>query len=144
MKASIEQSLILILNKLTQKAMASNLRFFGNLLGATFCFSINSVGMLNGTSLQHRVAIAQQPERHQYPANFVADYMKDCHKSVIARDIPVEEADTLCKCTLNKFQSQYSVSEFQTLVRNSKKDKKTASKLTDVGNACFEQILYEQ
>lgn len=124
--------------------MASNLRFFGNLLWATFCFSITSLEAFHETSLQHGLVMAQQPERHQYPANFVTDYMKDCHKSVIDRDIPAEEADTLCKCTLNKFQSQYSVSEFQTLVRNSKKDKKTASKLTDVGNACFEQILYEQ
>jgi hypothetical protein len=115
--------------------MASNLRFFGNLI----VFVIGT-----GMSLQNGMAIAQQPNRHQYPVDFVTDYMKDCHKSVVARDIPAEEADTLCKCTLNKFQSQYSVSEFQTLVRNSKKDKKAAGKLTEVGNTCFEQILYEQ
>jgi hypothetical protein len=115
--------------------MASNLRFFGNLI----VFIIGT-----GTSLQNGIAIAQKPNQHQYPAKFVADYIKDCHKSVLDRDIPAEEADTLCKCTLDKFQSQYSVTEFQTLVRNSEKDKKAASKLTEVGNTCFEQILYEE
>jgi hypothetical protein len=89
-------------------------------------------------------AIAQQTNLHQYPAKFVSEYMQDCQKSVVARDIPTEEAGTLCTCTLKQFQSKYSLSEFQSLVRESKKDKKAASKLTAVGNNCFEQILYEQ
>jgi hypothetical protein len=116
--------------------MALNQRFLGSLLLGIF-FS-PCVVVDNG------MAIAQKNSGHQYPATFVSDYMKDCQKSVVARDIPAEEALTLCNCTLDRFRSQYSLTEFQALVKNAKKDKKAASQLTKVGDACFETILYEQ
>jgi hypothetical protein len=116
--------------------MALNRRFLSNLL----------LGILFSPFIvvNNEVAIAQQSSAHKYPATFVSDYMKDCQKSVVARDIPAEEAVTLCNCTLDRFRSQYSLTEFQALVRDAKKDKKAANQLTKVGNACFEKILYEQ
>jgi hypothetical protein len=116
--------------------MTLDRRFFSNLLLRIFIFPFLVAD--NGK------VIAQKTSGHQYPATFVSDYMKDCQKSVVARDIPAEEAVTLCTCTLDRFRSQYSLTEFQTLVRDAKKDKKAASHLTKVGNACFEKILYEQ
>jgi hypothetical protein len=116
--------------------MALNRKFFSNLLLGLFFSPF--------TIVENEMAIAQQTSRHHYPTTFVSDYMKDCQKSVIARDIPAEEAVTLCTCTLDRFRSQYSLTEFQALVKDAKKDKKAANKLTKVGNTCFEQILYEQ
>jgi hypothetical protein len=116
--------------------MALNQRFLGSLLLGIFFSPFMMV--------DNEMAIAQQTSGHQYPATFVSDYMKDCQKSVVARDIPAEEAVTLCNCTLDQFRSQYSLTEFQALVRDAKKNQKAASKLTKVGNVCFEKILYEQ
>ena len=81
---------------------------------------------------------------HQYPAEFKQDYAQECIQTSMAEGLAEVEAKQLCDCTLNKFQSRYSLEEFQQLTAASINDKQAEMTLVEVGQVCFEQILYEQ
>jgi len=44
---------------------------------------------------------------------------------------------------IKKFQARYNLQQFRTLVQKSKTDKAAARTLSSVGEACFDEILYE-
>lgn len=82
-------------------------------------------------------AIAQETppsEPHVYPEDFVADYLEDCRQLAMAEDLTAQEADTLCLCTIERFQAEYSFEEYQQLDQETKEE---------IGYDCFDEILYE-
>lgn len=89
-------------------------------------------------------ALAQTNTTNRYPAEYVREYMEDCAKASIAEGLPEEDAKTLCTCTLNQFQKQYTLDEFKKLTEASKTDRTAADALVTVGESCLEEILYEQ
>ena len=54
------------------------------------------------------------------------------------------DAQKLCDCTVGEFQRQYSMEEFQQLTLASATDAEAETALVEVGQFCFEQILYEE
>lgn len=72
---------------------------------------------------------------HSYPEDFLEEYFVECRKLAIAEGLSEEDAQVLCDCTINKFQSQYSFEEYQQL---------TPEQREEIGYACFEDILYEE
>ncbi|MBE9167363.1 hypothetical protein IQ238_07420 [Pleurocapsales cyanobacterium LEGE 06147] len=89
-------------------------------------------------------AVAQTNTANRYPPEYVREYMEDCVKESMAEGLPEEEAKTLCTCTLNRFQQQYTLDEFKKLTEASKTDQTAADALITVGESCLEEILYEQ
>ena len=71
------------------------------------------------------------------------DYQKDCIQRARQQGLTQDVAVDVCNCTIKKFRSLYSLPQFQAIVKKSKTDKVTARKLSEVGEACFDAILYE-
>jgi hypothetical protein len=80
-----------------------------------------------------------------FPAHATSfdDYYKECVQRSRREGLTQSVAQEVCTCTLKKFRSLYSLSQFQAIVKKSKTDKATARRLAEVGEACFEAILYE-
>ncbi len=83
-------------------------------------------------------------EPHQYPAEFVQDYNQECIQTSMEEGLAEIEAKRLCDCTINEFERQYNLAEFRNLTAASTTDKEAETALIEVGQFCFEQILYEQ
>jgi hypothetical protein len=81
---------------------------------------------------------------NQYSAAFIEDYDRECIQTSQAEGLEREDAERLCHCTISEFQSQYSMEEFQQLTVASATDPEAESALVEVGQFCFEQILYEE
>ncbi|WP_157867445.1 hypothetical protein [Gloeothece citriformis] len=76
------------------------------------------------------------------PSSF-EDYRKQCMQQARGQGLSGDIAEDLCNCTIAKFQSQYNFSQFRALVVKSQNDRNAARTLTEVGETCFDQILYE-
>lgn len=94
------------------------------------------------------IAIAQDSVNsettNKYPGEFVQNYGQECIQTSMGEGLEEIEAQKLCDCTINEFQRQYSLEEFKELTAASATDEKAETALVEVGQVCFEQILYEQ
>ena len=70
-------------------------------------------------------------------------YRQECLQRARAEGLAADVAKDLCDCTIKKFQARYNLQQFRTLVQKSKTDKAAARTLASVGEACFDEILYE-
>lgn len=84
------------------------------------------------------------PEANQYPVSFVQGYNQECIQTSIEEGLAEAEAKRLCNCTIDEFEQQYSLEEFQQLTSASTTDESAQTALIEVGQFCFEQILYEE
>jgi hypothetical protein len=71
------------------------------------------------------------------------EYKATCIQRARQEGLTQDVALDVCNCTLQKFKSLYSLPQFQNIVNKSKTDKAAARRLSDVGEACFESVLYE-
>ena len=83
--------------------------------------------------------IAPAPAR----ASSFDTYKQECLQRVRTQGLTQEVALDVCNCTIKKFQSTYSLAQFQALVKKSKTDTAAARRLAEVGETCFESVLYE-
>ena len=70
-------------------------------------------------------------------------YRQECLQRARAEGLAADVAKDLCDCTIKKFQARYNLQQFRSLVQKSKTDKAAARTLASVGEACFDEILYE-
>lgn len=82
-------------------------------------------------------------KNNKYPGEFVQSYAQECIQTSMEEGLDEIEAKKLCDCTINEFQRQYSLEEFKKLTATSITDEKAENSLVEVGQVCFEQILYE-
>ena len=75
--------------------------------------------------------------------NSFEDYQKSCLQRVNRRGLRGEAAQAICNCAINRFRGRYSIAQFRDLVQKAKTNQAAARALSDVGEACFEQVLYE-
>ncbi len=78
-----------------------------------------------------------------YPAEFLRDYSSECIQTSMAEGLGEIEAQNLCQCTIDEFQQQYSLQEFQDLTAAAATDETAENTLIEVGQLCFESMLYE-
>lgn len=83
------------------------------------------------------------PTFSPYPPDYVQNYLQDCIQTSMQEGLTEEDAQTLCGCTLNQFQQKYSLSEFKQLTVASQTDENAANSLIEVGELCFEDILFQ-
>ena len=77
--------------------------------------------------------------------NTFEEYYKECLSRTIQKKLPPDVAKELCDCTIKTFRQRYSLSQFRELVRKSNQgDRPSSQTLTAVGEACFDQVLYEE
>lgn len=88
--------------------------------------------------------LAESNNGRSYPEEFVREYNTECINTSMEEGLAAAEAEILCDCTINKFASRYELAEFKQLTIDSSKDQQAQAKLVEVGQVCFEQILYEQ
>ena len=84
----------------------------------------------------------QQP--HQYPTQFVQGFNQECMDTSLGEGLEEAEARRLCDCSIDEFERQYSLEEFQQLTAAAATDKASETALIEVGQFCFEQILYAE
>ncbi|WP_353672969.1 hypothetical protein [Synechocystis sp. LKSZ1] len=75
--------------------------------------------------------------------NSFEDYRRECLQRVKQQKLSDDIGQEVCGCTISQFQKQYSLADFKKIVQKSKTDKSSARKLAEVGEACFEKVLYE-
>jgi hypothetical protein len=85
------------------------------------------------------------PVRSSAPASRTPfeSYRQECLQRSRRQGLANDVANDLCNCTMKKFQSRYNLAQFRALVQKSKSDKTAARTLTAVGEACFDEVLYE-
>lgn len=79
-------------------------------------------------------------ENNEYPQDFADAYQASCKINAVTEGLSTEAAETLCNCTLNKFQSQYTLERFQELLAKAAKEE-TPEELIEVGELCAEQLI---
>ncbi|ELS02773.1 hypothetical protein Xen7305DRAFT_00024910 [Xenococcus sp. PCC 7305] len=79
----------------------------------------------------------------EYPEEYSQNYHQECKATAIAEGLPDIEAETLCNCTLREFQQKYTIDEFKDLNKRSETDTAASDALIEVGELCFEEILFE-
>ncbi len=80
------------------------------------------------------------PDKNEYPQDFAEAYQASCKFNAVAKGLSPEQAEILCNCTLNKFQSQYALEKFQKLLKESAKEE-TPEELIEVGEICAEKLI---
>jgi hypothetical protein len=109
--------------------------FYSSLLVLSF-LTIGSVAVAKNTPSSNAI--------ETYPPEFVQDYSQECLQTSMGEGLEATEARILCRCTIKEFQNQYTLEEFKQLTAKSATDKTAENTLIEVGQVCFEQILYEQ
>ena len=80
----------------------------------------------------------------QSASNSFEDYRQQCLRRIAREGLRGEVAQDICNCVINKFRSRYSLAQFRSLIQRAKTNKTAARTLSEVGEACFEEILYEE
>ena len=88
-------------------------------------------------------ALAQSTS-NTYPPEYKQQYLQECMGTAMQEGLAEPEAKQLCDCTLTEFQQKYSFTEFQELSSKAATNETAANALFEVGEMCFETILYEE
>ncbi|NET24376.1 hypothetical protein [Okeania sp. SIO1I7] len=78
--------------------------------------------------------------QNEYPQDFTEAYQASCKINAVTKGLSTEQAETLCDCTLNQFQSKYTLEEFQKLMNKAAKEE-TPEELIEVGEICAEELI---
>ncbi|CAD5959980.1 hypothetical protein PCC9214_03122 [Planktothrix tepida] len=85
---------------------------------------------------------ASQPKpKYQYPQEIVNTYISSCRQRSIQEGLTEQQAKTVCQCTINRFQSQYSFEQFLKIYTQAQKTKESPDEFVDVGIDCATQLL---
>lgn len=71
-------------------------------------------------------------------------HKKDCLEESDQQGLPPDVAESVCNCSINEFKKRYTIQQFENLTRQAENNPSIKQKLTDVGEACFENILFEE
>lgn len=104
--------------------------------------SLLSLSLLSGVAVAE--GSTKPAQTNQYSADFIQDYNQECIQTSMSEGLDEVDAQKLCDCTVEEFQRQYSMEEFQQLTLASATDAEAETALVEVGQFCFEQILYEE
>ena len=102
-----------------------------------------TVSIMFYCSLFLNEANSQMPKSssgNKYPKGFVDSYQASCQFNAVTKGLSQEQSKILCDCTLNQFQSKYTLEKFQKLLKESKKEK-TSEDLIEVGEICAEKLI---
>lgn len=76
-------------------------------------------------------------------ASVWCNYNQQCIARSQKEGLAFDAAKTVCDCTIKTFRQKYNTEKFKEITKKSQTDKKIANQLREVGEACFEEILFE-
>ena len=76
-------------------------------------------------------------------ASVWCNYNQQCLVRSQQEGLSFESAKSVCDCTIKTFRKKYTTDKFREITKQSQTDKKIANQLREVGEACFEEILFE-
>ena len=88
--------------------------------------------------------VVAESSSEAYPPEYTQQYLQDCIATAKTEGLVEPEAQKLCDCTLAEFQQQYSLQAFKELNAKAETDETAANALVEVGQFCFESLLYEE
>lgn len=121
-------------------------------------FTLSSLLLLTFSGFYVNKAEAQnanQFNRQQCIQNLVKDglktedasvwcnYNEQCLVRSHREGLPVASAKSVCDCTIKTFRGKYTTEKFREMTKKSETDRRIANQLREVGEACFEQILFD-
>lgn len=107
-----------------------------------FYSSLLSLSLLSGLAVAE--GSINSATANQYSADFIENYNQECIQTSMSEGLDETDAQRLCDCTMEEFQRQYSMEEFEQVTLASATDAEAETALVEVGQFCFEQILYEE
>lgn len=110
----------------------------------TYCACISLMGGILSPALSRELKQTTPQKTAQNSVNTFDIYHKECLQRVTQQGLRGQVAQDICNCVITKFRSRYSLVQFRDLIQKSKTNKAAARTLSDVGEACFEEVLYEQ
>ena len=105
----------------------------------SFSLGIGYIAIISFTSLAETSSAAPQ----EYPQEYSQNYLQECKATAMTEGLTDIDAEILCKCTLKEFQQKYTLDEFKDLNKRSETDTTASDALIEVGEFCFEEILFE-
>lgn len=72
------------------------------------------------------------------------NYNRECLIRSQKEGLPPDAAKSVCDCSIKEFRKKYSPEKFKELTKQADSNPKVAKELREVGEACFEKILYEE
>ena len=106
----------------------------------TFSLGIGYIALTSFVSLAETSSAAAQ----EYPQEYSQNYLQECKATAMTEGLTDIDAEILCKCTLREFQQKYTLDEFKDLNKRSETDTTASDALVEVGEFCFEEILFEE
>lgn len=71
-------------------------------------------------------------------------YEKECLVRSQQEGLTFDMAESVCDCSIKEFRKQYTIDKFKELNNAAKTNQEIANKLKEVGETCFEDILFEE
>ncbi|BAQ63732.1 hypothetical protein [Geminocystis sp. NIES-3709] len=72
------------------------------------------------------------------------NYKQECLVRSQKEGLPADAAKSVCDCSIKEFRKRYTTDKFKELTKKADSDSKVAKELREVGESCFEGILFEQ
>ncbi|MGI0480259.1 hypothetical protein ACN4EE_05660 [Geminocystis sp. CENA526] len=76
-------------------------------------------------------------------ASVWCNYTRECLARSQREGLPLESARSVCNCTIKEFRKRYSTEKFREISKQADTNPKIARELREVGESCFEAILFE-
>ncbi len=129
-------------------AILIQMRFAATMNMITLKFtSVTVVGLLFALFGHKSLSVAvAQPQttppkpKYQYPQEIIETYITLCTRQSVDQGLTPQQAKTLCDCTLNQFQAQYSLDEFIQIYTQVNQSQETPEEWIDIGLACAEEL----
>lgn len=76
-------------------------------------------------------------------ASIWCNYNQQCLVRSQKEGLAFDSAKTVCDCTIKTLRKKYNAQKFKEITKKSETDKKIANQLREIGEVCFEEILFE-
>ncbi len=70
------------------------------------------------------------------------DYQEECLELSLDEGLPLYAAQNVCDCTIKEFRNRYTAEKFKELNQQAETDEEVKNNLREVGESCFEDILF--
>ncbi|WP_202219092.1 hypothetical protein [Okeania sp. KiyG1] len=105
-----------------------------------FLFTLVSITYCNLLVSEAKSKTPKLLSQNEYPQDFAEAYQASCKINAVTKGLSTEQAEILCDCTLNQFQSKYTLEKFRKLM-NKAANEETPEELIEIGEICAEELI---
>ncbi|MDY7012531.1 MAG: hypothetical protein SVX43_02825 [Cyanobacteriota bacterium] len=78
--------------------------------------------------------------QNQYPQDLRENYLRSCQQRAASEGLNRTQAQSLCQCTLRRFQARFTSAQFIALSRRASQTGQAPQAFTEIGRACYRQL----